>query len=171
MRRLYALLLGFLSLISCQDIPSVEKPDNFIDENTMESILYESVIISSARGYNIAQIKQLGIQPETYIYDKFDIDSLTYAQNLSYYTADVDAYKSLNAKVLNRVKGELKVNDSIESLQKKEQDSLRTLKAREVKARFKQKDSTKFKEIPRRLITDTFSRKNIRVKEDTSELD
>ncbi|WP_298329602.1 DUF4296 domain-containing protein [uncultured Dokdonia sp.] len=171
MRGLYALFLGLLCLISCQDIPPVEKPGNFIDENTMESILYESVLISSARGYNVAQLKLLGIQPETYIYDKFDIDSLTYAQNLAYYTADVDLYKGINAKVLARVQAELKVNDSIETVQKKEQDSLRTLKAKEVKAKFKQKDSTKFKEIPRRLVTDTFSRKIIQVKEDSSELD
>ena len=169
MRGLYALFLGFMCLISCQDIPPVEKPDNFINQKTMENILYESVLISSARGYNIAQLKLLGIQPEIYIYDKFDIDSLTYAKNLAYYTADVDAYKSLNAKVLERVKAELKVNDSIERVQKKEQDSLRTLKAREVQAKFKQNDSAKFKEIPRRLITDTFSRKKIRVKEDFSE--
>ena len=73
-------------------------------------------------------------------------------------------YKGINAKVLSRVQAELKVNDSIETVQKKEQDSLRTLKAKEVKARFKQKDSTKFKEIPRRLVTDTFSRKIIQTK-------
>ena len=170
MRAISSILIIVICLSSCQDIPSVQKPDNFIDELTMESIMYESVLISSARGYNTAQLKTVGIQPETYIYEKFNIDSLTYAQNLAYYTADVDLYKSINAKVLAKVQAELKVNDSIERLQKKEQDSLRTLKAREVKARFKQKDSTKFKEIPRRLITDTFSRKIIQTK-DTNESD
>lgn len=153
-----------ICLSSCQDIPSVEKPGNFIDENTMESILYESVLISSARGYNTGQLKAVGIQPETYIYEKFKIDSLTYAQNLAYYTADVDLYRGINAKVLARVQAELKVNDSIETLQKKEQDSLRTIKAKEVAARFKNKDTVNAREVPRRFITDTFAKRIKQIK-------
>lgn len=156
MRAISSILIFVICLSSCQDIPSVQKPDNFIDEITMESIIHESVLISSARGYNIAQLKLVGIQPETYIYEKFEIDSLTYAQNLAYYTADIDMYKAMNARVLARVQVELKVNDSLETKEQKEQDSLRKIMVRSAP----KSDSLLKKQIPFRKITDSFSRKS-----------
>ena len=156
MRAISSILIIVICLSSCQDIPSVQKPDNFIDEITMESIIHESVLISSARGYNIAQLKLVGIQPETYIYEKFEIDSLTYAQNLAYYTADIDMYKAMNARVLARVQVELKVNDSLETKEQKEQDSLRKIMVRSAP----KSDSLLKKQIPFRKITDSFSRKS-----------
>ena len=156
MRAISSILIFVICLSSCQDIPSVQKPGNFIDEITMESIIHESVLISSARGYNIAQLKLVGIQPETYIYEKFEIDSLTYAQNLAYYTADIDMYKAMNARVLARVQVELKVNDSLETKEQKEQDSLRKIMVRSAP----KSDSLLKKQIPFRKITDSFSRKS-----------
>jgi len=155
MRALFSILIVIIFLNSCQDIPAVQKPDRFIDETMMEHILYESVLISSARGYNTAQLKIVGIQPETYIYEKYNIDSLTYAQNLAYYTADVDVYKVINSRVLERVRNELKFNDSLETKEQKERDSLRKINVRSLV----NKDTLLEKRLPLRTITDTFSRK------------
>jgi len=126
----------------------------------MEEILYESILINAAQGYNIAKLKLIGLKPETYVYDKFDIDSATYAQNIAYYTTDIDAYKAMNTKVLDRIKAQLAVDDSIETTERKLKDSLRTARAKEIQKE-KQEQGTigSNPNIPTRAVTDSFARK------------
>ena len=157
MRVFLAILICSLITGSCQNIPDVDKPEMLIQQDVMEDILYESVLLTGARGYRVSELKILGITPETYIYDKFDLDSTRYAQNIEYYTANIDLYKAMNERVLERVKRELNINDSIASNEQKEQDSLRTLKAKQIRAG----DSlTKNKiDLPARKVTDSFARR------------
>ncbi len=158
-------LLVFLTLfgiLSCQDIPDVKKPEPFIEQSLMEDILYESVLVNSAKGYNPAELKLIGIQPQSYIYDKFDIDSATYAQNLAYYIADLEKYRTMNTKVLEKVKAQFKIDDSIESLERKIEDSLRTMRAREIVDENKRRDSlglNRIKPKPSPIISDSFARR------------
>ncbi|EAQ38199.2 hypothetical protein MED134_10895 [Dokdonia sp. MED134] len=145
---------------SCQEIPEVQKPESFIEQPVMEEILYESILINAAQGYNIAKLKLIGLKPDTYVYDKFDIDSATYAQNVAYYTTDIDAYREMNAKVLDRIKAQLAVDDSIETAERKLKDSLRTARAKELQ---KEKQSERTIEgnsgLPTRTVTDSFARR------------
>jgi len=160
MRKLYIIISIILVVTSCQEIPEVQKPESFIEQPVMEEILYESILINAAQGYNIAKLKLIGLKPDTYVYDKFNIDSATYAQNIAYYTTDIDAYKAMNTKVLNRIKAQLAVDDSIETTERKLKDSLRTARAKEIQKEKQEKGTIgNNPNIPTRTVTDSFARK------------
>ncbi|MFC4690507.1 DUF4296 domain-containing protein [Dokdonia genika] len=160
MKKLFLIISIVIIGASCQEIPEVQKPESFIEQPVMEEILYESILINAAQGYNIAKLKLIGLKPDTYVYDKFDIDSATYAQNVAYYTTDIDAYREMNAKVLDRIKAQLAVDDSIETAERKLKDSLRTARAKELQ---KEKQSERTIEgnsgLPTRTVTDSFARR------------
>ncbi len=160
MRKLYIIISIISVVTSCQEIPEVQKPESFIEQPVMEEILYESILINAAQGYNIAKLKLIGLKPDTYVYDKFNIDSATYAQNVAYYTTDIDAYREMNAKVLDRIKAQLAVDDSIETAERKLKDSLRTARAKEIQKEKQEKGKIgNNPNIPTRTVTDTFARK------------
>ena len=160
MRKLYIIISIILVVTSCQEIPEVQKPESFIEQPVMEEILYESILINAAQGYNIAKLKLIGLKPDTYVYDKFNIDSAIYAQNIAYYTTDIDAYKAMNTKVLNRIKAQLAVDDSIETTERKLKDSLRTARAKEIQKEKQEKGTIgNNPNIPTRTVTDSFARK------------
>jgi hypothetical protein len=160
MKKLFLIISIVIIGASCQEIPEVQKPESFIEQPVMEEILYESILINAAQGYNIAKLKLIGLKPDTYVYDKFDLDSATYAQNVAYYTTDIDAYREMNAKVLDRIKAQLAVDDSIETAERKLKDSLRTARAKELQ---KEKQSERTIEgnsgLPTRTVTDSFARR------------
>ena len=160
MRKFYIIISIILVVTSCQEIPEVQKPESFIEQPVMEEILYESILINAAQGYNIAKLKLIGLKPDTYVYDKFNIDSATYAQNIAYYTTDIDAYKAMNTKVLNRIKAQLTVDDSIETAERKLKDSLRTARAKEIQKEKQEKGTIgNNPNIPTHTVTDSFARK------------
>lgn len=135
---LYFLLVCFA--ISCQDIPSVEKPANLIEKTTMQDIIYDVAVINSARGYDVQKLSKYGVTPETYIFDKYDIDSLQFAQNVAYYSSDIESYKEMYLDIQKRVEVDFSHFDSIEKVEKKVKDSLRTEKAKSLQ---KKRDSLK----------------------------
>ncbi|MEP0265277.1 DUF4296 domain-containing protein [Dokdonia sp.] len=137
---LYFLLVCVV--ISCQDIPSVEKPANLIERTTMQEIIYDVAIINGARGYDVQKLSKYGVTPETYIFDKYNIDSLQFAENVTYYSSDIESYKEMYLDIQKRVDEEFLHFDSIAKVEKKVKDSLRTEKAKSLR---KKKDSLKSK--------------------------
>lgn len=135
---LYILIAFFV--IGCQEIESIEKPDNFIERERMQEIIYDVALVNGARGYDMQKLSKYGVDPETYIFDKHGIDSLQFAENIAYYSADVDEYKEMYMEIQERVEGEFTYYDSIAKMEKKIKDSIRTEKARQLK---KEKDSLK----------------------------
>lgn len=133
-------ILFILFVVSCQDIPDVEKPENLIDRAKMEAIIYEMSILNGARGYDIQKLSKYDVKPETYIFEKFDIDSLQYAKSVSYYSSDIEAYKNMYLSIQKRIEGEFSLYDSLAKIEKKVKDSIRTARAKEIQ---REKDSIK----------------------------
>ncbi|PHR88047.1 MAG: hypothetical protein COA80_18345 [Leeuwenhoekiella sp.] len=126
MRKLSLLILVFLSILSCTNVERPEKPDAFIDENKMIDILYDISIIRSLKTYNINEMRTLDIRPESYIYEKYDIDSTQLAENISYYAVDFNEYAELWEKVRERlaakqeeVEAEIAKGDSLQRVKSK----------------------------------------------------
>ncbi|WP_442846857.1 DUF4296 domain-containing protein [Leeuwenhoekiella sp. H156] len=136
MRNLSLLILVFLSLFACQNVERPEKPDAFIEEEKMIDILYDISVIKSLKTYNINEMRMLDIKPESYIYDKYDIDSIQLAENISYYAVDFNEYAELWEKVRARlaakqeeVEAEIAKGDSIQRVKSKPiPDSLKNRK-------------------------------------------
>ncbi|WP_299676468.1 DUF4296 domain-containing protein [uncultured Dokdonia sp.] len=138
--RSFAYILFGLFVIGCQDIPPVEKPTNLIERSKMEAIIYEISVMNGARSYDMKSLSKYDVNPETYIFEKFDIDSLQYANSVSYYASDIELYKEMYESIQKRVDVEFSNYDSLAKIEKKVKDSLRTLRAKEIQ---REKDSIK----------------------------
>ena len=62
--------------LSCSN--KVKKPDNLISEEKMVDIIYEASILTAAQGVNKKALEDKGIEPENFVYSKFNIDSLQF---------------------------------------------------------------------------------------------
>jgi hypothetical protein len=98
-----AICLGALfGLFACSENP-VKRPNKLLDEATMENILFDVAVLQAAK-INAPEILQANkIDSKDYIYKKYKIDSATYHQNNRYYAADVNSYKHMNKRILNRL--------------------------------------------------------------------
>ncbi|MDB4107975.1 DUF4296 domain-containing protein, partial [Flavobacteriaceae bacterium] len=68
------LIISLLVFMSCGNT-TIKKPANLISEDQMVEILYDVMILNSAKGIN-KQLLENNIQnPKEYIYSKHNIDS------------------------------------------------------------------------------------------------
>ena len=147
MKKIFCFFIGLLLLFSCQQ-NAVNKPDNLIDEETMEEIIYDLTILEAIRTSNSASLERKKITASTYVYDKYDIDSLQFASSNHYYASDVHNYLKMYKRIEERL-----VNDKTK---------IDTVIAREVKAASLKKDKLKIsKDKETNLKSDSLKRKRI----------
>ena len=103
--------LFFLSFFcSCLSNNSVKKPDNLISQEKMEAILYDLSIINSIRPSSYKNNDYSNLSLDSYIYIKYDVDSLQLTQSESYYSKIPKIYLKIYNNVENRLK---KTKDSL----------------------------------------------------------
>jgi hypothetical protein len=121
MNRVYSIILGFsLLFFACDEKNKPKKPENLIPKDTMEKIIYDLYIVTSAKGVNKKALEKNNVVPETYILTKYNIDSLQFAESNNYYAFNADTYK----KLVNNVKARLeKEKIAFEALKKKEKEA------------------------------------------------
>jgi len=103
MKKLFFILLLCICTQSCQNIERSPKPDPFFGEEKMSDILVEMYLIEGAQSSNRRSFLQTGIKPDSFIYGKYDIDSLSYQKNLYYYTDRAEEYVELLELVENKL--------------------------------------------------------------------
>lgn len=139
----YKLLVILLSvLVSCQDVEKTEKPEDLIPEDKMIDLLTELSLVNAARNFNKFKLEKTGIEPEKYIYEKFDVDSLQFERSNAWYSEQYTQYERIYDSVKNRIQvmksrldsimdRERRIEDSIKQAEKDSlrivRDSLRTL--------------------------------------------
>ncbi|MGY0391545.1 DUF4296 domain-containing protein [Bizionia sp. KMM 8389] len=116
---IYVLLLAVL--FSCGNPNGPKKPENLISEDTMVDVLIELALVSSAKGTNKSVLENNGIVPKTYVYQRFNIDSLQFLNSNNYYSYHTETY----AQILSRVQDSLKsmktiIESDLESSLKKQ---------------------------------------------------
>ena len=102
MKKLAALFLLFAILISCQK-PAVSKPDNLIDEEVMVDIMYDVSVLEAMKSQKAFVLEANKINPNTYIYKKYKIDSLQFANSDKFYASDIKKHKEIFDKVNKRM--------------------------------------------------------------------
>ena len=95
------------SFCACNENP-VKTPENLLDEEVMIDILYDIAVLQAAESYVPDVISSKSIKVNSFIYDKYEIDSITYYQNHKYYAADVKKYKKMYTEVIDRIKSKTK---------------------------------------------------------------
>jgi PBP1b-binding outer membrane lipoprotein LpoB len=100
--RTIAIILGLLFLTGCgNDV--VKKPDNLIAKDKMTDIIYDLAILEAIRSQKPTVLEQNSINPNTYIYRKYHIDSLQFAKSNQYYASDIDGYKKIYEEVSKKL--------------------------------------------------------------------
>lgn len=109
-------IFAVVFIISCSNNP-VPKPDNLLDDEVMTDILFDIAILQAADGSMTYRLAENNIKVNTFIYEKYKIDSATYYQNQKYYAADTRKYKKMYQEVLVRL-------DEIKSSSETKNDSI-----------------------------------------------
>lgn len=142
MKKLVFILISFLAF-ACTD-KAAPKPDRLLKEGEMVNILYDISILQAIKSYQPQALEEGKVDAKNYIYKKYSIDSLTFAQNQAYYASKLELYESIQTKLADRVKKEkealkkemdteekkLKASPKGDSLQKKKLDTLRIKKTK-----------------------------------------
>lgn len=116
MKKTVLILCVFFCLFSCSE-NAVSPPKNKLSEATMEAILYDMALLQTIQIQFPDTLLANNIDMNEYIYKKYTIDSITYLENQRYYAADVENFKALHERVLEKIK-----------LQQKQLDTLATTK-------------------------------------------
>lgn len=98
----YLVISGLFLILGCSDHP-VEKPKKLINEDKMVDILYDMAVLEAARSNHPLVLAHHNVDAHTYVYDKYDIDSLQFAQNNKYYAQDIENYSKMYKKIVQRL--------------------------------------------------------------------
>ncbi|RED44775.1 DUF4296 domain-containing protein [Seonamhaeicola aphaedonensis] len=137
LKRLLLLLISVLTIIACS---GPKKPERLISKREMVSILIDAKLIATASGVNKKIMQDSGVYPNSYIYNKYNIDSTQFAESNTYYTYNIKDYEEIYQMVKDsldklkeyytalrdeeRKRAEQKSKDSLEAILKK-RDSLK----------------------------------------------
>jgi hypothetical protein len=129
MKKLVFFLVLLVLFSSCnKDL--VEKPDNLIDKGVMLDVMYDMALLDALKYQDPNSLHDNGINPKTYIYKKYKIDSLQFVKSNVYYAADYREYKKMYDALSDRLKKE---KASVDLIIKKEQKRAVAIKKRKAK--------------------------------------
>lgn len=135
------LICSVILLTSCYEVNKPKKPAKFLTETEMTNILLDLSIVSAAKGIDKRKLEELNILPQNYVFKKYNIDSVTFTENNTYYSYQLDTYKRIYDKV----------SDSLNALKKIAQD----------KSLIKLNQSSLNKKTKLKALKDSITDKNI----------
>ena len=100
-------LLIIVLIIGCSD----NVPDNLIDKEKMENIIFDIMILNASSGFDLKVDKNL--LSDEFIYKKYNIDSLQFFESELYYSKNPRDHYEIYAKVKIRI---LKSIDSLKNI-------------------------------------------------------
>lgn len=126
------LLYFFLLMLTfgCQYVEKSPKPDDLIPEEKMVDILEDMAKIDAAMSYNMRAFEEKGIDPQKYVYKKYNVDSAQLAESNAYYIEKANINRRMYEEVRRRLN---KASERMDSIQKRE-DSLRVIRQKKDEA-------------------------------------
>ena len=95
---------------------STSKPKKLTPEETMEKIIYDATLIDIMSSFSEKNPNFEDIMGKSYLFIKYNVDSLQLANSESYYAKNPKLYYRMYAKVIQRIDKE---KDSLNALDKK----------------------------------------------------
>lgn len=138
--RQFVFIIVLLSLSGCGGIDKPKKPENLISQDKMVKILHDLNVLNAAKGVNKKVLELNGISPMDYIYSKYEIDSLQFAESNTFYAYDLKIYKS----IIERVKAQLEAEKALYENEDKKEDKDINKPVRNLE---RSKDSIKLKKV------------------------
>jgi hypothetical protein len=128
MKKLISLLAIIFILVSCKD-EVIKKPKRLIEKEVMVNIMYDLSLLEAIKYQNPASLDTFRINPKKYIYKKYKIDSLQFAQSNAYYASDYEGYANIVALLEDRLtKKKAETVALIKAEAKKEKKKKKTVK-------------------------------------------
>jgi len=93
----------------------------------MVEVLTELSLVQAARNYNKYKLEQIGIEPSTYVFEKYDIDSLQFARSSDYYADQYVIYERIYDSVRMRIQVMKSRYDALSEFEIKQEDSVKRL--------------------------------------------
>jgi len=128
MKQLLLLTIVLLLVSSCAE-ELIEKPDNLIPEDKMVLIIKEMAIVNAAKATNLSKLRENGVEPTSFIFAKFEIDSAQFVDSDRYYASKPLRYENMYKKVESdleeqrlQLEEEKKVRDSLSAAEKSKKD-------------------------------------------------
>ena len=124
-----------MALVASCSFGGPKKPKNLISKKNMVAILIDAKLLATATSANQSILESHGVQINRYIFEKYDIDSLQFAESNKYYAHKIKDYEEIYTKVtdsLERLKVALKELElKEEKKKKKETDSINAVTAKD----------------------------------------
>lgn len=133
----------------------VSEPNNLISKEKMVDIMYDLSLLEGMKVQNAALLDSFKNNSNEYIYKKYKIDSLQFAQSNMYYAANYKEYEKMYNQVKAKIdKDKLEITSLIKSQAKK--DSLVEITKKKLKLK-KEADSIKRVKLELKLKKETDS--------------
>jgi hypothetical protein len=102
MKKIIILLAIVIVFISCKD-EVIKKPNRLIEKETMVNIMYDLSVLDGIKYQNPSSLDSFKINPKKYIYNKYKIDSVQFAQSNIYYASNYEEYAGIIDEINNRL--------------------------------------------------------------------
>ncbi len=162
MRHLGIIFLLALLVTACSTTEKPKKPDNLIPKDKMEKILYDLYVITAAKGVNKRLLETNGFEPETYILNKYEIDSTQFANSNAFYAHDTESYRRIVENVKARLEKEKEALEELEKVEgvaaKRKRDSISKIKQKtrdSIKNKLKKVDTTNLELLKKPIFDKT----------------
>ena len=134
MKNLFVLLLVIL-LTSCGE-KLLEKPEDLIPKDKMINILKDLTILNSARNLSVTVLHDYKVEPTTFVFSKYGVDSLQFVTSDRYYASLPNEYEAMYEEIekqLDEEKEEIselkKIKDSLELKSKSKESPIKKEKS------------------------------------------
>ena len=133
LNRFLTYLSIMLLVTACFQFKEPKKPKNLISKEKMVDILIDAKIVGSANMANKRIMESHGVDLETYVFEKHNIDSLQFAESNEYYTFNIKEYDEIYQKVKDSLEAlkifyqDVEKKEEAEVARKRKQDSLQML--------------------------------------------
>ena len=152
----YISLFAFATLFLSCNKDLVEKPDNLIDKKVMGDIFYDMSLLEALKYQNPNALYLNGVNPKTYVFKKYKIDSLQFVKSNAYYAADYREYKKMFDDLNDRLKREKDAVDLV--IKKEEKKAAAVKKAKAKKTQDSIKKAKKIKDIKLKKENDSITK-------------
>ena len=120
MKKIIPFLALLIIIVSCEK-EIVKKPYRLIERDKMVNVMYDLSIVQAIQIQNPNSLVTYNITPNTYIFKKYKIDSLQFAQSNIYYASDFKGYKVMFDEISSRLKSNKSILETLVANKKKKE--------------------------------------------------
>lgn len=110
-------LVLFLS-VSCKK-ELVKQPKGLIERGKMIDIMYDLSLLEAIKYQNPLSLDSSDTSQKRFVWQKYKVDSLQFAQSNIYYAADYDDYKDMFDEIAKRLEKNQRAADSLAKIDEK----------------------------------------------------